>query len=282
MKMYNLLQQISNRPEPFEFYTAETLWADEHTSKQMLAFHLNESVDISSRNAVFINRSAEWIVSYFNLGPGKAVADFGCGPGLYTTRLARTGADVTGIDFSPRSIAYAQSIAEKEQLDIHYIQQNYLHYDTDKQFDLVLMIMCDFCALSPAQRQTMLNKFHSLLKPDGSVLLDVYTLNAFEQKEETAVYEKNLLDGFWSADDYYGFLNTFKYDKEKVSLDKHTIIEEDSTRVVYNWLQYFDRKALSRELTRAGFVIDDFFADVAGTSFDPALPEMAVIVSKPK
>ena len=280
--MFRELEDINARPEPFEFYTAETLWADEHTSKHMLEFHLNESVDISSRNAVFINRSVDWMVSYFKLRPGKSVADFGCGPGLYTTRLALTGADVTGIDFSPRSIAYAKQCAEKERLNIHYVQQNYLHFDTDKRFDLVMMIMCDFCALSPGQRQTMLRKFHSLLKPGGSVLLDVYTLKAFEQKQETAVYEKNLLKGFWSATDYYGFWNTFKYDKEKVSLEKYTIIEEDRTRVAYNWLQYFDRDTLSRELTEAGFAIDAFFANVAGAPLHSSLPEMAVIVSKPK
>jgi len=30
--------------------------------------------------------------------------------------------------------------------------------------------------LSPEQRKIMLSKFNSLLKPDGSVLLDVYSL----------------------------------------------------------------------------------------------------------
>ncbi len=62
-------------------------------------------------------------------------------------------------------------------------------------------------------------------KPNGSVLLDVYALSAFEQKQAVATYEVNQLDGFWSPNKYYGFLNTFKYDAEKVALDKYTIIE---------------------------------------------------------
>lgn len=62
----------------------------------------------------------------------------------------------------------------------------------------------------------------------------MYSLSAFEQKEEVAIYEVNQLDGFWSPNKYYGFLNTFKYDEEKVALDKYTIIELDRTREVYN------------------------------------------------
>ena len=278
--MFQRPKDIHVRPEPFAFYTAEALWTDAHTSKQMLRFHLNESIDVSSRNHAFIDRSAAWIISHFNVGAETAIADFGCGSGLYTNRLAQTGADVTGIDFSERSIQYAKRIASEKNLDITYIQQNYLEFETAERFDLLLMIMCDFCALSPEQRKILLQKFHRFLKPAGSVLLDVYTLNAFEQKRETAVHEKNLLDGFWSANDYDGYLNTFKYETEKVLLDKYTIVERHRTRVVYNWLQHYSPESLRRELTGNGFAVENFFADVAGSPFDPATLEMAVIAVK--
>ena len=58
--MFDKLEKINAKPKPFEFYTAEELWTDEHTSEQMLQFHLNESIDLSSRNHAFIDRSAEW------------------------------------------------------------------------------------------------------------------------------------------------------------------------------------------------------------------------------
>jgi len=184
--MFEELERINERPEPFKFYTANDLWTDEHTSKQMLSFHLNDAIDISSRNAAFINRSVKWIVSEFNIGSDSKIADFGCGPGLYAARLARRGADVTGIDFSERSIEYAKEAAAREHLSISYVKQNYLEIETEDRFDLVLMIMCDYCALSPTQRKGLLSKFHKILKPNGSVLLDVYSLSAFEKREETA------------------------------------------------------------------------------------------------
>ncbi len=278
--MFEKLEDINARPAPFEFYTASDLWTDEHTSEQMLKYHLKEDVDVSSRNAAFIDRSVEWIASDFNIAAGTKIADFGCGPGLYATRLAQIQADVTGIDFSKRSIQYAREVAIREGLSIHYVNQNYLKYETEDRFGLILMIMCDFCALSPAQRNKMLTKFHTFLEPGGLVLLDVYSLNAFEQREETALYEANLLDGFWSADKYYGFQNTFKYEREKVVLDKYTIIEADRTRTIYNWLQYFSLETLEREFTECGFTIEKIFSDVAGTPFDSKANEFAVVAKK--
>ena len=278
--MFEELERINERPEPFQYYTASDLWTDEHTSKQMLSFHLNEAIDVSSRNAEFINRSVEWITTEFNIGMGFKIADFGCGPGLYAARLAKRGAKVTGIDFSGRSIEYAKDVAAREQLNINYVNQNYLEFETEDQFDLVLMIMCDFCVLSPTQRKGLLRKFHKILKPSGSVLLDVYSLSAFEQKEEIATYEVNQLNGFWSPNKYYGFLNTFKYDEEKVVLDKYTIIELDRTRKVYNWLQYFAPQDLEREFIETGFSVKGLYSDVAGVPYDQKSAEFAVIASR--
>jgi len=278
--MFEELEKINARPEPFEFYTASDLWTDEHTSKQMLSFHLNEEIDVSSRNAAFIERSVEWISSNFNIGIGKRIADFGCGPGLYAAKLAKRHADVTGIDFSKRSIQYAQEVAMKDGLSVHYINQNYLEFETNDRFHLIMMIMCDFCALSPVQRKKILSKFHALLYPDGFVLLDVYSLNAFDQREETTMYEKKLLNGFWSPNTYYGFLNTFKYGKEKIVLDKYTLVEETRMRTVYNWLQYFSPEALKKEFLKCGFSIEKIYSDVAGTPYDPQANEFAVVAEK--
>ncbi|MBU8923336.1 MAG: methyltransferase domain-containing protein [Bacteroidales bacterium] len=275
--MFNKLVSINERPRPFEFYTADELWAEEHTAGQMLMYHLNEDVDLSSRNRAFIERSVEWIIEHFDVGPGVRIADFGCGPGLYTSRLARAQASVTGIDFSSNSIEYARKTAAEEKLNIRYVNENYLDFETEDRFDLVIMIMCDFCALSPGQRAIMLKKFRSILNPGGAILLDVYSLGAFAQREESASYELNQLFGFWSPDKYWGFVNTFKYEEEKVMLDKYTVVEEARTRTVYNWLQYFDRQSLTEEFVAAGLKVDTFFSDVAGTPFDPASGEFAIV-----
>jgi SAM-dependent methyltransferase len=216
---FDKLEDINTRPAPFQFYTAEALWTDEHTSKKMLAFHLNESVDLASRKSAFIDRSTAWIVSRFNVKGNTSIADFGCGPGLYAIRLAKEKANVIGIDFSANSIRYAEKAADRQGLKVEYHHQNYLEFDTEKQFDLIIMIFCDYCALSPEQRKTI--------------------------------------------------------------LDKYTIIEENRTRVVYNWLQHFSRESLEKEFERGGFTVEDFYSDVCGTPFSEDSPDMAIVSKKP-
>lgn len=277
MNLFAALDEINKRPEPFQFYTARDLWTDEHTSEKMLSFHLDEDIDVSSRKAKFINESVEWICSRFRVGRDTTIADFGCGPGLYALRLAKRRGAVTGIDFSMRSLDYAKEAAAAARLDIDYVNADYLEYETEKRFDLILMIMCDFCALSPAQRKMLLAKFRKLLKPSGAVLLDVYSLEAFAQRKEQALYEPNLLDGFWSPNKYYGFLNAFKYDEAKVTLDKYTIIEQERIRTVYNWLQYFTPESLEREFALGGLSIAEKYANVAGAPYEPQSGEFAVV-----
>jgi len=243
----------------------------------MLAYHLNENIEAASRNPAFIERSVEWIVSHFGLTSESRVADFGCGPGLYAQRLAHAGPKITGIDFSASSLQYARGKAEDENLDIEYVEADYLSYDTDRRFDLIIMIMCDFCALSPDQRSLLLHKYRKLLASGGAVLLDVYSSRMFNGRKINATCELNLLDGFWAPDDYFGFLNTFKYEEERVLLDKYTIVEKDRTRQVFNWLQCFEPPEIRSEFDSCGLRLVELWGDVAGRAYDPDADEFAVV-----
>ena len=129
--MFKQLKEINSRPKPFQFYTAEELWANEHTSKQMLEYHLNETIDLSSRNKGFIERSAEWIVSHFGVNDKTTIADFGCGPGLYTTRLAEKGATVVDGLRPPCGLSSGQS-SRSSTLPCH--QTSYLERRNEVSF----------------------------------------------------------------------------------------------------------------------------------------------------
>ncbi|MCP3955909.1 MAG: class I SAM-dependent methyltransferase [Desulfobacterales bacterium] len=278
--MFNTLEEINSRPAPFEFYTADELWTNTHTAQQMFQYHLNADVDVSSRNHAFIEQSVNWITDYFKVGTGTMITDFGCAVGLYTNALAEKGAAVTGIDFSDNSLNYARQVAADKGLKVNYVHANYLEFETDETFDLIIMIMCDFCALSPEQRARLLSNFKTILNPGGAILLDVYSVNAFTQKAESVTYEKNQLNGFWSPDDYYAFVNSFKYETEKVTLDKYSIIEAGGTRTVYNWLQHFSSSTLKHEFTESGFIVEALFSDVAGRLFNPESNEIAIVARK--
>lgn len=278
--LFSALDAFNRRPRPFSVYTASELWTDEHTSEQMLAFHLNGEIDVSSRRTSFVDGSVRWLKEHFDLSECSRVIDFGCGPGLYTSRFARLGMEVVGIDFSSRSIDHARERARREGLRVSYVEADYLQFQPQGPFDLVTMIMCDFCALSPTQRGAMLSKFAALLSESGRIVLDVYSLRAFADKHEGLEIEKNQLNGFWSASPYFGIVASFKYDSERVSLDKYTIVEEHRQREIYNWLQYFTPESLEREVRAAGLRVDELYGDVAGNPYDSDAAEFAVVIKR--
>jgi hypothetical protein len=75
-------------------------------------------------------------------------------------------------------------------------------------------------------------------------------------------------------------VNTFKYEKEKVTLDKYTIIEESRKRVVYNWLQHYSKGALIKEFEENGFKVEELYSDVAGKAITPESKEIAIAAKK--
>ena len=68
--------------------------------------------------------------------------------------------------------------------------------------------------------------------------------------------------------------------KEKVILDKYTILEATRTRTIYNWLQYFTPDTLRKELTECGFGGEEFYLDVAGSPYNPDSAEFAVVAKR--
>jgi len=282
--MFGSLQKINKKPKPYEFYTAEALWNDPHISKKMLELHLDPKAELASRNKAFIENSVEWIASRFEINTHTKICDFGCGPGLYTTRFAERGARVTGLDFSENSIAYAQKIASEKELDIDYVLKDYLHYSSDKHFDLITLIYCDFCVLSDEKRKALLEKFYDLLEDDGAVLLDVSSLVRFDQATEKAVYEcssnKDFWSNFWSENRYYVFSNTYKYEDHHLLLDKYTIIEENRMREVFNWIKCYSVESLTKELEQSGFRVVEHYSDVSGSPYKSDSSEIAIVATK--
>ncbi|MCP4582895.1 MAG: class I SAM-dependent methyltransferase [candidate division Zixibacteria bacterium] len=278
--MFKELEKINQRPKLFGHYTADQLWNDPYVSRQMLKYHLDENTELASKPKDFIDRSVNWIISRFNIGENSRICDLGCGPGLYTSRLAQTGADVTGIDFSESSINYAIETAKADSLPITYHCRNYLDFKPSRTYDLITMIYYDFCVLNPEQRNKLLKVVHSCLKDDGSFLLDFLTLDFYDKTAEKRTVDFSPGDGFWSAEPYYEFVNTFKYEKEKIILNKHTIIEKTRTREIYNWLQCYGQDSVIALFSENGFRFTDHFLNVANDEFEDDSHEIALVAEK--
>jgi SAM-dependent methyltransferase len=270
----------AERPAPFSVMTTELLWTDPHVSEQMLRYHLDPADDRSSRRATTIDAAIDWTTRRFKLGPGRSVLDLGCGPGLYTSRWAATGADVTGIDFSPRSIAHARGVAARDGTRVRYLEADYLTLELEDTFDLVTLIYCDFSALSPSQRTRLLRSVRSWLAPGGTFLFDVHTSPYLKTREEGTRREEHPDGSFWSATAHTVLAETLLYPAVGVSLDRYEISEPGRTWTIWNWLQAYDPGSITRVLAEEGISVDEVLGDVTGAGYDPDAPELAILASR--
>jgi SAM-dependent methyltransferase len=263
--MYDLLNNISKRPEPFSRSTVKELWTRAHLARQMLGYHLSQETDLASRKCESIDRVVEWIDSQLDLSD-KSLCDLGCGPGLYAQRFESRGAKVTGVDFSAVSLDYAKTQGPNS---IRYIEADYLLDDLPSGFDIVTLIYTDLCALSPEQRKVLLGRMRGMLNPSGQIVLDVAGIGSFDQKDETTLIQDKLMSGFWAAGDYVGIQRSFVYPEECLSLDRYVIVEPSETWQIYNWFQYFTPDSIEVELQGAGFEIDQLVGDLTGVPLQP-------------
>jgi SAM-dependent methyltransferase len=248
------IKKLINTAQKPEVYIPGTalMWVDEYISTQLLETHLNQDIELASRKETTIASTVEWIL---NKVPGDelTILDLGCGPGLYTEKLAQKGHCVTGMDFSSNSIRYARESAAGKKLDISYRQQNYLELEEENRYDLILMIFTDFGVLPPDQRKILLSNIYRALKPGGKFLFDV--LNDHSPVKESGAKEWELSEkGFWRNSPYLALSESFYYEKQKVTLSQHTIVDESGDVTVYRfWIHTFSHADLEKILDLQGF-----------------------------
>lgn len=271
-----LLNYMKQKPKVYEA-SSSAFWNDENISKHMLEAHLNPNFEGASRKYEFIQQSVDWIEEYCNDANGKKLLDLGCGPGIYAELLADKGFHVTGIDFSERSIKYARQHAAENQKNIKYCYQNYLEINYTNEFDVIILIYCDFGVLSPKDREVLLKKMHRALKTNGVLILDGFTaLNDFLENE-TVEYQDH---GFWSEKPHVAIHKNFIYKDTANTLEQHVIVTEHDC-VCYNiWNQLYSRETLENEIRKAGFRETDYFDNVLGEKFTGE--EMTICVAAKK
>lgn len=276
--MYETMIQALEKPS---LYAKSTIpfWDDEHISRQMLDAHLNPNFEGASRKIEFINRSVDWIREVVPPAKYRQLLDIGCGPGIYAEKFTQAGYEVTGVDFSKRSIDYAKETATKHGLDIRYFYQNYLHLNLKSKFDVATLIYCDYGALSTSDRQIVMKNIYEHLKPGGRFLLDVFSMAEYHNFPENQTWEICTDGGFWSSEKYISFHGQYKY-SDNVTLKQTSIISHKGVSTYYIWDTYFTKESLISEAQGAGFRICDVFEDVAGNKYSTTKPTIAILLEK--
>ena len=282
--LIDMLKDLMKKPAPYE--PGEPLfWDDPHISGEMLKAHLDPETDAASRKPETIDRICDWLIEHFGLKPGDRVLDLGCGPGLYTVRLAKRGLKVTGIDYSRRSIEYARHAAAEQGLDIEYryqdyLAQDYLPSDSSERFDLAIMVYCDFPVLSDEKQGILLGRVARALKPGGKFAFDVFTPEYPSYKETSSWSLSGASGGFWSADPYLTLFRKFHYPETDTWVDQYLIVREDlSVKVYRNWDRVYTPESIRRALAAHEFTVNEVWGGLTGAELGPGAQILGVVAS---
>jgi ubiquinone/menaquinone biosynthesis C-methylase UbiE len=100
--------------------------------------------------------------------PAGRVIDLGCGTGTNLITLAKTGWQVTGIDFAARAIQIARHKLKKQNINAKLLVGDVTNFKIDSQFDLALDIGC-FHGVE--NKVDYLTQFDRILAPNGFWLM---------------------------------------------------------------------------------------------------------------
>lgn len=109
--------------------------------------------------------------------PIENMVDLGCGTGQITTRLAKMGYQMTGLDYSADMLSYAEQRASEEKLSIKWINQDLREMEGLKEIDAVVSY-CDVInyITSLDELNTVFSHVAKMLKENGMFIFDVHSL----------------------------------------------------------------------------------------------------------
>ncbi|SFA69917.1 Methyltransferase domain-containing protein [Lentibacillus halodurans] len=110
-----------------------------------------------------------------------SIVDLGCGTGQITTRLARSGYQMIGVDYSSDMLSLAEQRANTEQISIQWLQQDLRALAGIRNQDLAISF-CDVLNYITKEKELrhVFESVSSMLKPGGLFMFDVHSFDHVE------------------------------------------------------------------------------------------------------
>jgi SAM-dependent methyltransferase len=223
---------------------------------------------------------------------GGPVLEVGCGTGRVLIPAARQGAEITGVDRSPRMLAQCRArLAEERpevQKNVKLVQADMRDFDLKTQFSLIMIPFRPLQHLVAVSEQlAALQAIHRHLAPGGRLVFDVFNPNLrylvednSHEREDTA--EVALPDG-------RAFRRTSRVAAVHIA-DQYNEVEliyyvrgtdGKIERLVQGFpMRWYWRYEVEHLLTRCGFRVKAIFGDFNRSPLTDVSPEMIFMAER--
>lgn len=201
------------------------------------------NANLYQKNYAFVWQYGENLIDLLSPQAGERILDLGCGTGQLTSKLARTGAEVVGIDRSPEMIATAKENYPELSFEVADAAQ----LPFNQSFDAVFSNAVLHWILEP---DAVIRSIHQMLKPGGRFVAEFggkgnvnWVVTALTEALTAAgcSIDANLWY-FPSISDYTTRLEQQGFEVTYAALfDRPTPLESGEAGLA-NWLQMFAEK----------------------------------------
>lgn len=213
-------------------------------------------------------KSLDQLLSVLHLPKGARIMDLACGRGRHAKYLAEKGFQVTGLDISEKSIAFARQF-ESEQLE--FFQHDMRKPFRINYFDAVLNMFTSFGYFNSDREHLLaIQSISSNLCGGGLLLLDYF--NSTWIKQRLVAKETKALDGVtfslkrWIEDEHVHKTVSFDYEGQPVEFT-------ESVRL-------FELADFERFYEACHLKLIHTYGDYAGSPFDPTRSARLIMVAQ--
>jgi SAM-dependent methyltransferase len=278
----SLLDLVRRRPVAAPWQDGDNIpWHEAGFSERMLNEHLSQDHDAASRRGAIIDQHVAWLHTAMLSSTPARVLDLGCGPGLYTSRLARLGHECVGIDYSPASIDHAAEEARRGDLRCEYRREDIRQAEYGGPFGLAMLINGEFNVFAPDDVKAILRKCRAALAPGGQLVLEPHVFDTLRSRGEggrswysadCALFSDRphllLEENFWHADVHVATTRFLLVDAATGEVTTHAASYQAYTQEEYRSV-----------LKECGFHEVRFHASLTGQA-DQSSPEYLVLVAR--
>jgi len=233
--MKQLLDIINRKIPPVPWEEGDCIpWSDPAFSERMLKEHLRQDHDAASRRTEKIDQHVAWIHGELLAGQPTKVLDLTCGPGLYTTRLARLGHECVGIDYAPAAIRYAEDLTGKDGLACTHRLEDIREAAYGDAFGLVMMLNGQFNVFSRPDARAILAKAHAALVPGGRLLLEPQTFAHVEAEGRREPQWHSAESELFSDRPHLWLQENFWHAETQTSTERYFIVDAATGEVTWN------------------------------------------------